>query len=176
MPPPSLLEVMHRRSIDSLDPLSASVPAAMADIWSVLALCAVFPPPPSVFFLFFLSSFSFFFSFLFPYFFWLWRSKHLRLSHPVLNAGGVIKWMNKPAASFQTLTKYRTVSSAETHPDICLSPQPPPFLLVLGWLVGFEAEKASHFSADRLISPDGPRLCLTRLSDARWFYISMPCA
>lgn len=116
MHPSSLLEVMHRRSIDSLDPLSASVPIAMADIWSVLALFPHPPPPPPLLFFFLFLPFS-------PLFFSVplllsAASKHLRLSHPVLNAGGVIKWMNKPAASSQTLPKYRIVSSAQTRPDI----------------------------------------------------------
>lgn len=112
--PLSLLKVMHRRSIDSLNPLSASVPAAKADIKSVFGLTCCMPSSSS-------SSFLLLFSFLLPYFSTA-ASKHLRLSHPVLNAGGVIKRMNKPAASSQTLPKYSVVLCAETRPDILSEP------------------------------------------------------
>lgn len=102
--------------------------------FGVLASCAVFPPPSVFFSSFFLPlPFSLLLSSSPPFcpVLLIVASKHLRLSHLVLNAGeGVIKWMNKPAASSQDfLTKYRIVSSAETCPDIWLRPLPFSFFL-----------------------------------------------
>lgn len=119
MHPSSPLEMMHRYSIDSLDPLSASVPAAMADIWSVLAMCSV---PYVLYFLLLL-----FFLLLLLLAALAAASKHLRLSHPALNVccgrrrGGVewTLWLDEYtgclASTPTTLSKYRKVFGAETQ-------------------------------------------------------------